>query len=211
MDKLNIGVLLPYTRGWPVGFKIASGVILGLEELQNRDLLPNVNITWEWRDTHCAAQQGVSAAVDLYQSLQAYGGIDAFIGGGCSTVCQPVGLFSGSINIPQISFGCTSPTLSDKSTFTTFTRASATYTTLAPMYLRLVQEFLWNRIAIITTPQAIWSILALRSRQVMEAAGMKVFFHSFDPVGTDPVKISKMKAVVSNVKSEAKGMKLVIN
>ena len=71
--------------------------------------------------------------------------LDAFIGDGCSVVCQPVSLLAAAWRIPVVSFGCTSDSLSDKITYPTFTRVEGTWSILAPVIKDLSGKFGWNR------------------------------------------------------------------
>ena len=81
--------------------------------------------------------------VDLWDSVT---DLDAIIGPGCSTGCQPVSLLAAAWGIPIISWGCGSGTLSDKSIHPTFTRVDSTWLTRIPVFTGMAHMFKWKRI-----------------------------------------------------------------
>ena len=61
---------------------------------------------------------GFRAAVDMWQNVD---DLDGIIGAACSVVCQPVSLLTAALNIPTVSYICTSSALSDQYKYPTFT------------------------------------------------------------------------------------------
>ncbi len=106
--------------------------------------------------------------------LSSFGYLDVIIGDGCSSVCQPQALLSAAWGIPMISWGCTSPALSNKEIYPTFTRVDTTFVAFAPVLDAMLDFFGWTRIAIVTTPEDIWKLTADAVGHKMETSGKKV-------------------------------------
>ena len=52
-STLTIGYLLSWSHEWAAGPYIGSSIILAIEEIEKRQLLPGYNIEWILRDTWC--------------------------------------------------------------------------------------------------------------------------------------------------------------
>ena len=82
--------------------------------------------------------------------------INAVIGpGGCSSACEVTGYLSGGQEIPQISWGCTSPTLSDKEDYKFFSRTISPETSKGPALIMFMKHFKWTRAAMLTSTSSI--------------------------------------------------------
>ena len=113
-------------------------------------------------------------AVSLWYETRS--GVDAFIGGGCSVVCEPVALLSATWNVPFVSFGCTSDILSIKYNYPTFTRTVDTFVSLAPMFRKLAEYYSWDLVGVVTTTENIMQLTANAIKHEMEAAGKTVIY-----------------------------------
>jgi gamma-aminobutyric acid type B receptor len=113
-------------------------------------------------------------AVSLWSETRS--GVDAFIGGGCSVVCEPVALLSASWNVPYVSFGCNSDTLSIKYNYPTFTRTVGTWVSLAPLFRQLAEYYSWDRVGVVTTTENIMQLTGNAIKHEMEAAGITVIY-----------------------------------
>ena len=172
-DKTNpikLGFLVPWDGEWILGPSCAGGILVALDDIKKRGLV-SVPLSWTWNDTNCNSKVGVSAALNL-------GTVDVFIGGGCSTVCEPVSLLSSAFQIPFISIGCTSAELSNKKSFDHFYRVVGTWMTLGPMFELFLKRMAWRRVAIVTSTDRIFSDTGLEIRKVLQRTGMTVFLHS---------------------------------
>ncbi len=200
-NTLTLGFTLPWTQEWMIGQHIGSGIILGIEEVYRRNILPEYEIEWTWRDSYCQPYRGVQMAVDMWSSMQ---DLDGIIGDGCSVVCEPIALLAASWGIPIISWGCTSDALSDKSVYPTFTRVEGTWAILAPVLNDVADQFGWTRIAIIYTPEDINKHTANSIRQVMEQSGKKIFMQLVEQIvrGTTihEERLQAQQAVLESIK-----------
>ena len=117
-DVIHLLALHPLAGDWPGGRTTKPGVDLAVHLINTRALnwsidptLPNsTTIKVHWRDTHCHSAVGWEKYMDYINNESSHK-IAGIIGGGCSNVCQSVGLHSSNRNIPQLSYGCTSPLL----------------------------------------------------------------------------------------------------
>ena len=136
-NTLTLGCSIPWIRGWLIGGQIGSAVSIAIEEVHRRQLLPGYEIEWIWRDSYCEPRRGMAMAIDMWASVDH---LDGIIGDMCSVVCQPVSLLAAAWNIPVVSPTCSSPTLSDKSTYPTFSRLEGPGTVMC----KLNQLLLWS-------------------------------------------------------------------
>ena len=96
-----------------VGRRIAGAAALAVEEVNaDKSLLPGRVLGYRWADTGCSEQRGLVAMGEL---LGGNDRIAAVLGPRCSSVCEMTSFLSGGQGIPQISWGCHDPQLSDKS------------------------------------------------------------------------------------------------
>ena len=110
----------------------------------------------------------MKSALELWEDTD---DLDAFIGGGCTSVCKPVALFAGALDIPYVSFGCTSDELTKAYDYPTFTRSVGTWIDLAPMFSPALTVFEWDRVVIVSTPDQIMQLTANAIKSSCESNG----------------------------------------
>ena len=114
-EPVQLGLLMPMTGSWRSGLQISGAAALAVEQVNaNNALLPGRWLEYSWADSGCSAKQGLAAIGEL---LRGENRISAVIGPGCSSACEVTSYLSGGQGIPQISWACTSPTLSNKAEF----------------------------------------------------------------------------------------------
>ena len=111
-ERVYLALLLPLTGAWDGGCRIAGAAALAIDRV-NADsrLLPDRSLEYNWEDSGCSAQQGLKSIGKL---LAGESRISAVLGPGCSSACEVTSYLSGGKGIPQISYGCSSPSLSNK-------------------------------------------------------------------------------------------------
>ena len=200
-SQLTIAYFLPWMRGWPVGPQVGSANVLGIREIRKRGLLPDYDIEWVYRDTWCEPKRAMQMVVDAWSSVDR---LDAIIGPGCSVTCQPLGLLAAFWNIPIISYDCSSPKLSDKSVYPTFSRTVGTKSARAPVYNWLVDMFNWTNIGIVSTPEDVYKISSADMKEEMEKYGKKVTLQTVDSTvkgkEVDKQKLEGMRNVFKTMK-----------
>ena len=112
---VTLALLLPFTGPWMGGPQIAGAAALAIQRANaDKTLLPVLR--FRLADSGCSTKQGLAAMGEL---LEKGGRIDAVIGPGCSSACEATSYLTSAVGqgIPQISYACTSPTLSDKAEY----------------------------------------------------------------------------------------------
>ena len=122
-DKtVHIGLLLPMVGRFDEGARIAGAAQLAVDRVNNDEaLFPGYVLKFMWNNSGCSARQGLAALGKLMdrqrESAATSGGdsrLNIVIGPGCSSACEPAAYLAESKKIPLISWGCTSPALSNK-------------------------------------------------------------------------------------------------
>ena len=97
---------------WDGGKRVAGAAALAVERVNaNEALLPGRRLEYGSADSGCSAQQGLAAMGELLGGAST---VDAVIGPACSEACEVSSYLSGGQGIPQISWGCTAVSLSNK-------------------------------------------------------------------------------------------------
>lgn len=187
-QEIRIGALIPWNGTWPIGPRMASALLVAFDTIKNDlNLLPDYNLTYDWRDSECDTGATLRSMADLRAKILA---IHAFIGPGCSVGCMPGGYLAAHWRNPMISFGCGESTLSDKAEYPTFVRTVGTYAQTGKFFLKIMEKYEWNRVAILSSTESIWSQVASFVKDEIDSAksgGYTVsYFHVFSPgVTTD--------------------------
>lgn len=69
--------LVPWTKVWPLGGKVASALQVGLQTVRQKQYLPGYDVKFAWRDTMCTELRGVAMVLELWETLD---DIDIVIG-----------------------------------------------------------------------------------------------------------------------------------
>ena len=152
--EVKIGVLLPMTGYWPIGKTSASAITIAVDRInEDQTLLPGYNMTFLWNDSMCLAAEGLNQAVEFRIA-----GVDAIIGDGCDIICGPAAILASSWNLPMVSWGCESPTLSEKSIYQTFARTVGSFSKMGKLFLSVFRYFKWKSIGILASTESIWQL-----------------------------------------------------
>ena len=106
---------MPVTGSWNIGPQVAGAAALAVEEVNaDTSLLPGSVLEYSWADSGCSPKQGLAAMGELLgEGVR----ISAVIGPACSAACEVTSYLSSGQSLPQISWGCVSPTLSNKNEY----------------------------------------------------------------------------------------------
>ena len=97
---------------WDVGKRVAGAAALAVERVNgDKALLPGRRLEYDWADSGCSAQQGLTAMGELLGGVSR---VDAVIGPSCSSACEVTSYLLGGQDIPQVSYSCTAASLSNK-------------------------------------------------------------------------------------------------
>jgi len=92
-----------------------------------------------------------------------------------SKVCEPVALVASVANVPFISSGCTSSSLSKKQTFSTFSRVVVPWFHVCPLFVLLLKRMKWRRVAIITSNEREYADIGTMLEQTFNDANIITF------------------------------------
>ncbi|XP_077994091.1 atrial natriuretic peptide receptor 1-like [Glandiceps talaboti] len=183
----HLGVLLPWDGFWAVGPNVAGAVNVALDDIHSEPKFSAIhdgghNFTYSWRNDECIASIGLWQTVDMWSNKFDGRGVDAFIGSGCSVVCEPTGLLTAKWQLPHVSWNAASKLLSDKGLYPTFARTVAPYTKLTGFFLSIFQHYNWTHIAILTSNENLWKSAALVIQDELTENGIVVSaFEEFSP------------------------------
>ncbi len=207
-ETLTVGFLIPWEQGsWRVGPFLGSAVVLGIQEVQRRQLLPGYEIDWVMRDDYCEPRRGMQMAVDLWHSED----LDVIIGSSCSVVCQPVSLLAAAWGLPVVSWSCSSLSLSNKQAYPTFSRVNQPNIGRIPPLVSIAGRMQWKRTCILSTPEDLYKFLAQGLFKEIQQQGMYVELHIVDSTvrGNDILQ-DKMQALKSIFTSLIKKISYIV-
>ena len=120
-QPVRVALLLPMDGAWAGGPQIAGAAALAVERVNaDKMLLPGRRLAYSWANSGCSPKQALKAAAELLSGTvdkTIHKELHAMIGPGCSSACEVTSYLSSGANLPQISYSCTSPALSDKSNY----------------------------------------------------------------------------------------------
>ncbi|XP_039501764.1 guanylate cyclase 32E isoform X3 [Drosophila santomea] len=163
-DTINIGFLAEYSQ-----MRVTlGGLPLAIEDVnKNPNLLPGKKLAFK--------------PVDIGQKMSAYrvkplramtqmreAGVTAFIGPDES--CTTEALLASAWNTPMLSFKCSDPIVSNKSTFHTFARTLAPASKVSKSVISLLNAFHWNKFSIVVSSKPIWGSDVARAIQELAEA-----------------------------------------
>ena len=182
-QEIRIGALIPWNGTWQVGPRMASALLVAFDTIKYKmNLLPDYNLTYEWKDSECSTGATLEAMADLQAKIP---NIHAYIGPACSIGCLPGGFLAAHWNNPMISFGCGESTLSNKLKYPTFVRTVGTYVETGKFFLEIMKKYNWSQVAIVSSIESIWSQTASFIKEEIDnvkGGGFSVsYFHVLSP------------------------------
>ena len=128
-------MLVPTANSWPEGRASIGAIVLAVDDANAEAGQPGSiravhggKITYSWREVDCEP----SAAVVALSQMLEEGPVDAVIGPDCSIACESTAILTAGLDIPHISYSCSSIALSDKETYPTV-RLTVAVTGTAPL------------------------------------------------------------------------------
>ena len=163
---------MPFSGSWDIGHRIAGAAALAVERVNaDKALLPGRRFEYSWADSGCSAQKALAAMGELLRKASK---VDAVIGPGCSAACKVTSYLSSGQEIPQISWGCASPKLSDKNQYHLFSRTTAPHSSKGPALIAFMQHNKWTRLVILTSTDEVYFESRLSLAKQLEDAGNSV-------------------------------------
>nr|NP_001285834.1 guanylyl cyclase at 32E, isoform G [Drosophila melanogaster]AHN54348.1 guanylyl cyclase at 32E, isoform G [Drosophila melanogaster] len=163
-DTINIGFLAEYSQ-----MRVTlGGLPLAIEDVnKNPNLLPGKKLAFKPVDIgHKMSAYRVKPLRAMTQMREA--GVTAFIGPDES--CTTEALLASAWNTPMLSFKCSDPIVSNKSTFHTFARTLAPASKVSKSVISLLNAFHWNKFSIVVSSKPIWGSDVARAIQELAEA-----------------------------------------
>ena len=122
--NIHLAVLVPTADSWPEGRASIGAIALAVDVANAQAIQPGSvravrggKITYSWREVDCDSSAALAALTHILEE----GGrpVDAVIGPDCSVACESTAILTAGLDIPQISYSCSSIALSDKKAYPT--------------------------------------------------------------------------------------------
>lgn len=170
LKQLILGVPVPMSgNSWDGGKTFAAGISVAIDDInQDPTMLPGYNLSFVWEDSMCLKDKALNTALDMYYTKEKTKQVSAIIGPACSDGCEVTAMLGEYWNIPIVSYGCASQELSDHKKFGHFARTVGPYSKSVNIFVKLMREFSWDRLAIITPSDGIWLSIMDGVRNVIE-------------------------------------------
>jgi len=168
---LKIGGFFPFEGGWPVGGQNAPMAELAVDHVNAAGLLPNHTIVFFYNNSKCAPSPALNVAVWQFSNNPDLVGA---LGGGCSVETEPIALLGSVFKIPQISFGSTSPALSDKVKYPFFMRVCGSDANQGLAWLALARLNGWKRVATLASQETLHALLSQKFLEAAPAYGIEI-------------------------------------
>lgn len=141
-----IGALFPMSGGWPGGQACQPAVEMALEDVNSRrDILPDYELKLIHHDSKCDPGQATKYLYELLYNDP----IKIILMPGCSSVSTLVAEAARMWNLIVLSYGSSSPALSNRQRFPTFFRTHPSATLHNPTRVKLFEKWGWKKIATI--------------------------------------------------------------
>uniref|UniRef100_A0A3Q1IK61 Gamma-aminobutyric acid (GABA) B receptor, 1b n=1 Tax=Anabas testudineus TaxID=64144 RepID=A0A3Q1IK61_ANATE len=165
--KLYIGALFPMSGGWPGGQACLPAAQMALDLVNKRtDILPDYELELIHYDSMCDPGEATKLLYDLLYTEP----IKIVLMPGCSSVSTLVAEAARMWNLIVLSYGSSSPALSNRQRFPTFFRTHPSATLHNPTRVQLFQKWKWTKIATIQqTTEVFTSTLDDLEERVKEA------------------------------------------
>ena len=124
------------------GLVISGAMSYAIEEVNRLKILGNRKFEFVFNDTSATPLNGTAAVISQWQA-----GAVAFFGP--EDTCQVEGIVAGALNLPMISYKCSSNEVSDKTRYPTFIRTQPTEPMVVHSVLALLRHYSWLKFAIV--------------------------------------------------------------
>ncbi|XP_065574431.1 gamma-aminobutyric acid type B receptor subunit 1-like isoform X2 [Artemia franciscana] len=185
---LHIGATFPISgkEGWQGGQACQPAVRLAFSDVNSRsDILRNYELKLHWNDSECEPGLGATVMYDLLYNDPT----KVLLLAGCSTVSTTIAESAKMWNLLVVSFGGSSPALSDRARFPTLFRTHPSATVHNPTRVKLIQMFGWSRIAILHHTQEVFTSTITDLESKCREVGIEIIARqSFMQEATDAVR-----------------------
>uniref|UniRef100_A0A673HZT2 Gamma-aminobutyric acid type B receptor subunit 1-like n=1 Tax=Sinocyclocheilus rhinocerous TaxID=307959 RepID=A0A673HZT2_9TELE len=169
--KLYIGALFPMSGGWPGGQACLPAAQMALDLVNKRtDILPDYELELIYYDSMCDPGEATKLLYDLLYTEP----IKIVLMPGCSSVSTLVAEAARMWNLIVLSYGSSSPALSNRQRFPTFFRTHPSATLHNPTRVQLFQKWKWTKIATIQQTTEVFTSTLDDLEQRVKEAGIEI-------------------------------------
>ncbi|GMT35188.1 hypothetical protein PFISCL1PPCAC_26485, partial [Pristionchus fissidentatus] len=185
---LHVGGVFPMEAGaggWPGGQACLPAVEMALEHINNKtDVLPGYKLHLNQSNSKC--QPGL-AIQELYKFVYE-GPNKLMLLAGCSPVTTVIAETAPEWNLVVISYGASSPALSDRARFPRLFRTHPSANMQNPTRVDLFEMFKWKRISILQSVEEVFTTTAKDLEELCKKKGIRAERQSFYGDPTDAVR-----------------------
>uniref|UniRef100_A0A8C2GRW4 Gamma-aminobutyric acid (GABA) B receptor, 1b n=1 Tax=Cyprinus carpio TaxID=7962 RepID=A0A8C2GRW4_CYPCA len=168
---LYIGALFPMSGGWPGGQACLPAAQMALDLVNKRtDILPDYELELIYYDSMCDPGEATKLLYDLLYTEP----IKIVLMPGCSSVSTLVAEAARMWNLIVLSYGSSSPALSNRQRFPTFFRTHPSATLHNPTRVQLFQKWKWTKIATIQQTTEVFTSTLDDLEQRVKEAGIEI-------------------------------------
>ncbi|XP_043940284.1 gamma-aminobutyric acid type B receptor subunit 1-like [Protopterus annectens] len=169
--SLHIGAFFPMSGGWPGGRACRPAIEMALEDVNKRkDILPDYELKLIHRDSKCDPGVATKFLYELiYQKPP-----KIVLMPGCSSVSTLVAEAAPIWNLVVLSYGSSSPALSNRQRFPTFFRTHPSATLHNPARVQLFKKWRWTKIATIQQTTEVFTTTLDDLEERVKEAGIEI-------------------------------------
>uniref|UniRef100_A0AAY5ER14 Gamma-aminobutyric acid type B receptor subunit 1 n=1 Tax=Electrophorus electricus TaxID=8005 RepID=A0AAY5ER14_ELEEL len=168
---LYIGALFPMSGGWPGGQACLPSAQMALDLVNKRtDILPDYELELIYYDSKCDPGVATKLLYDLLYTEP----IKIVLMPGCSSVSTLVAEAARMWNLIVLSYGSSSPALSNRQRFPTFFRTHPSATLHNPTRVQLFLKWNWTKIATIQQTTEVFTSTLDDLEQRVKEAGIEI-------------------------------------
>ncbi|PAA88021.1 hypothetical protein BOX15_Mlig008707g2 [Macrostomum lignano] len=167
LDLLHIGALFPMSGDWAGGIACWPAVEMALQSVNDHpDILPDYRLVLHPQDSQCDPGLGARKMYELLYHPSNNSRVVTLLTG-CSTVSTYVAQAAHMWNLVVLSYGSSSPALSDRSRFPTFFRTHPSAALNNPTRLKLLQRYNWTRVFVLRSNEEVFASTAKDLEQLL--------------------------------------------
>lgn len=170
-QTLYIGALFPMSGGWPGGQACLPAAEMALRDVNNRsDILRDYELQLIHHDSQCDPGKSTKFLYELLYNEP----MKIVLMPGCSGVSTLVAEAARMWNLIVLSYGSSSPALSNRQRFPTFFRTHPSATLHNPTRVKLFKRWGWNKIATIQQTTEVFTSTLDDLEQRVKEAGIEI-------------------------------------
>ncbi|XP_064627893.1 gamma-aminobutyric acid type B receptor subunit 1-like [Lineus longissimus] len=148
--------LLPFGGSWPGGELVLAAYNMALEEVNRKDILPGYQLKLHYEKSECDIGTSINSMYRLFYKKPTK---IMLVGPICSHACEVTAQAGKFWNITQISPGCGTGTLSDKSLYPYFMRVNGPDQLANTARIAFLKKHGWARIATVYETTTLFSLV----------------------------------------------------